>query len=324
MKTVLILGGTNFIGRVLVEKLLQRNDYAITLFNRGKRNAGLFDNVPQIHGDRETDDYLKIAAQHWDYIIDCSGYYPLSFDKLLHSLKGKVGRYIFVSTISVFDIDGIIGKQVDEDEAILPCSDAQKTSALPDAYGEKKAEMERILLQHEWLDKIIIRPSLVYGKYDFTDRFYYWLWRAKHADKIMLPNGGNDSVGITYVDDLADLIIASISIEKHSTTYNAVTHDITFKELVDTCTNLLGTKPELVAVSSDDILAKDVQPWQDVPLWLNGDLLISNKRALHDYGIQFSRFADSVKGTIAYYDSLGWPACKAGISVEKEQEIITS
>ena len=154
MKSVLILGGTNFIGRVLVEKLLQRNDYAITLFNRGKRNAGLFDSVPQIHGDRETDDYLKIAEQHWDYIIDCSGYYPLSFDKLLHSLEGKVGRYIFVSTISVFDIDNIICRQVDESEPILPCNDAQKTSALPDAYGEKKAEMERILLQHEWLDKI--------------------------------------------------------------------------------------------------------------------------------------------------------------------------
>lgn len=324
MKSVLILGGTNFIGRVLVEKLLQRNEYAITLFNRGKRNAGLFDNVPQIHGDRETDDYLKIAEQHWDYIIDCSGYYPLSFDKLLHSLQGKVGRYIFVSTISVFDMESIINRTVDESEPILPCTETQKTSALPDAYGEKKAEMERILMQHTWLDKIIIRPSLVYGKYDFTDRFYYWLWRAKFSASIMLPNGGTDSVGITYVDDLAGLIIASLSIEKHHTTYNAITHDVTFKELLHTCTNLLGTKPSLISVNSHDITEKGVQPWQDVALWLNGDLRISNHRALHDYGIQFSSFADSVKGTIAYYESLGWPACKYGLSVEKEQELITS
>lgn len=324
MKTVLILGGTNFIGRVLVEKLLQRNDYAITLFNRGKRNAGLFADVPQIHGDRETDDYLKIAERHWDYIIDCSGYYPLSFDQLLHSLKGKVGRYIFVSTISVFDFESIIGRSVDESEPILACTEEQKASALPDAYGEKKAEMERILMQHGWLDKIILRPSLVYGRYDFTDRFYYWLWRAKFADKILLPDGGKESVSITYVDDLADLMIASLAIEKHSITYNAITHDVTFSELINTSTAELGTKPEIVSIDGEKLIAQEVQPWQDIALWLNGDLRISNQRALDNYGIQFSSFADSVKGAIAYYESLGWPACKYGLKPEREMELLTS
>lgn len=324
MKSVLILGGTNFIGRVLVEKLLQQNEYAITLFNRGKRNAGLFPDVPQIHGDRESDSYYRIADQYWDFIIDCSGYYPITFNKLLHELEGKVGRYIFISTISVFDLSDIVGRSIDETEPILDCTEEQKTSALPDAYGEKKAEMERILLQHEWLDKIIIRPSLVYGRYDFTDRFYYWLWRAKFADKIMLPDDGKESVSITYVDDLADLIIASLSIQQHNTTYNAVTHDVTFSELINTCIAEAGTRPEIISVSSEKIIAADVQPWQDVALWLNGDLRVSNQRALQDYGIQFTSFADTVKGTIAYYESLGWPACKYGLSVAKEQEVITS
>lgn len=324
MKTVLIFGGTNFIGRVLVEKLQQHTEYEITLFNRGKRNAGIFPNLPQIHGDREGDSYELIADQYWDYIIDCSGYYPLTFNKLLHALEGKVGRYIFVSTISVFDFGDIIGRSIDETEPILSCSEEQKTSALPDAYGEKKAEMERILMQHEWLDKIILRPSLVYGKYDFTDRFYYWLWRAKFADKIMLPDDGKESVSITYVDDLTDLMIASLSIAKHNTTYNAITHHVTFKELVHTCCNDLGTRPELVSVSGEKLMAQHVKPWQDIALWLNGNLTISNKKALNDYGIRFTSFADSVKSTIAYYESLGWPACKYGLKPEREQELIGS
>lgn len=324
MKQVLILGGTNFIGRVLVEKLLLQKDYEITLFNRGKRNAGLFADVPQIHGDREGDSYYQIADQYWDFIIDCSGYYPITFNKLLHALEGKVGRYIFISTISVFDFSDVLNRTIDENELILSCTEEQKTSPLPDAYGEKKAEMERILMQHDWLDKIILRPSLVYGKYDFTDRFYYWLWRAKFADKIMLPDGGKDSVSITYVDDLAELIIASLAVEKHNTTYNAVTHDVTFSAILDTCADLLGTKPEQVNIPADKIINAGIQPWQDVALWLNGNLHISNKKALKDYGITFTTFAETVKDTIAYYESMDWPECKYGLKADREKELINS
>lgn len=163
MKKILVLGGTMFVGRALVEKLIVLPEYEITLFNRGKSNANLFPGIQQIHGNRETGDIFQVCSQHWNCVIDFSGYYPVSFEKLLASLKGKVGRYIFISTISVYDLEKFNGRFVAETDEILPCSDAQKISKLPHAYGEKKAEMERILLRQDGLNKIILRPG-----------FYLW------------------------------------------------------------------------------------------------------------------------------------------------------
>ena len=162
-----------FVGRALVEKLRLMPEYELTLFNRGKSNADLFADVNQLHGNRETDDILQVCKQHWDCVIDFSGYYPVTFEKLLNDLKGKVGRYIFISTISVYDLANFADRPISEVDEILGCTEEQKISKLPDAYGEKKAEMERILHEQDWLDKIILRPSFIYGKYDWTERFYY-------------------------------------------------------------------------------------------------------------------------------------------------------
>jgi 2'-hydroxyisoflavone reductase len=323
MKNVLILGGTNFIGRVLVEKMKTNTNYSLTLFNRGKRNAGLFPEIPQLHGDRETDEVNLITGNDWDFVIDLSGYYPVSFAKLLEALKGKVGRYIFVSTISVYDLDKLIGREVPENETILPCTEKQLTSKLPDAYGEKKAEMERLLLNCEWLDKIIFRPSLVYGKYDFTDRFYYWLWRAKFSDKILLPDEGKDITSITFVSDLADLLIASLTIATHRTTYNAATHQVTIKQLAEACAKQVQRQPQFVSLPAQQITNAGVQPWQDIALWMNGDMKISMQQVLHDFNIAFTPFAETVAQTAAYYESLGWPECKYGMKAEKEIEFLS-
>jgi 2'-hydroxyisoflavone reductase len=175
MKKILILGGTNFVGRSLTERLVASGNYDVTLFNRGKTNAELFKGVKQIHGDRETADIEKIYNRRWDCIIDFSGYYPVTFEKLLKGIEGNVGRYIFISTVSVFDVAKYEGQLITEQFATQACSDAQKVSPLMDAYGEKKAEMERILLQQQGLDKIIFRPGFIYGKYDYTGRFYLLL-----------------------------------------------------------------------------------------------------------------------------------------------------
>src|SRR5207249_4696314 len=135
-------------------------------------NNSLFPDLKRIIGDRETDDYLKISEQNWDVVVDFSGYYPLTFDKLLDSLRGKVKKYIFISTISVFDIDKAIGEIIIEGHAILDCPEEKMTSRLPDGYGEKKAEMERMLLRHDDMEMVILRPSFIYGRYDWTDRLY--------------------------------------------------------------------------------------------------------------------------------------------------------
>ena len=229
MKKILVLGGTMFVGRALVEKLCLLPEYEITLFNRGKSNAGLFPDLKQLHGNRETDDILQVCNQHWDCVIDFSGYYPFTFEKLLNSLKARVGRYIFISTISVYDLSKFENRAITEADEILNCTEEQKTSKLPDAYGEKKAEMERILHAQDWLDKIILRPSFIYGRFDWTERFYYWLYRAKFFDRLLMPP--DFLLSLTYADDLANRILNAICTPKAHHPKGTKFHFLTYHHL---------------------------------------------------------------------------------------------
>ena len=128
-KKILIMGGTFFVGRALVERLLQSHEtYDITLFNRGKTNPDLFPELSKIHGNRETDDIEQLRGKTFDVVIDVSSYYPLSLQKLTQLLKGNIGRYVYVSTASVYDLE-VIGEQViTEDSTLLVCSKEDQTT----------------------------------------------------------------------------------------------------------------------------------------------------------------------------------------------------
>lgn len=322
MKSILVLGGTMFVGRALVEKLIAIPGYEITLFNRGKSNANLFPGVKQIHGNRETDDILQICNQHWDCIIDFSGYYPVSFEKLLVALKGKVSRYIFISTISVYDLEKFVGRTVTEADEIHSCTQAQKISKLPDAYGEKKAEMERILLQQDGLDKIILRPSFIYGRYDWTERFYYWLYRAKFFDQMLMPKDFN--LCLTYADDLANGILKAIETKQHQTVYNTISQpDTSLLEVVTTATALLHRKIEFTE-ASEALVEKNQIHSSVFPLFVPFHLNIEGTQWLRltDFSVAPADFKTTVADTIQYHDSLGWTVPKAGLSPEKEKEIL--
>jgi 2'-hydroxyisoflavone reductase len=320
MKKILILGGTMFVGRALVERLIEKPGYDITLFNRGKSNAGLFPEVKQIHGNRETDDILQVCNQHWDCVIDFSGYYPLSFEKLLSNLKGKVGRYIFISTISVYDLENLKGKLVLENDEILYCSEAQKTSKLPDAYGEKKAEMERILQQQDGLDKIILRPSFIYGPYDWTERFYYWLYRAKFFDRILMPD--DFGLSLTYSEDLAKAILNAIEVRRHQTVYNTISQPhSSLRKVVDAAALILNRKVEIIEADAT-MLEKTSIHGSEFPLYVPFNFSIEGAKWQSDFRVTPLDFIRSVAYTIQHYDELGWPLPKTGLSVAKEKELL--
>jgi 2'-hydroxyisoflavone reductase len=321
MKKILIMGGTQFIGRVLTEKL-EKTGYNITLFNRGKKNPGLFHQYRNLTGDRETGDIKQIFKEDWDTVIDMSAYYPLSLEKLVKGLDGKIGRYIFVSTISVFDLGKYRDRSINEDTETLPCSEAEKVSDDLRTYGQRKAECERILLANEWLDSVIFRPSVVYGKYDYTDRFYYWLYRVMKGKQILVPKD-NSKGNYTFVDDLADLMIEAIAMARHSKVYNAATHDpVSVKEIIKTAAGVSGKEPELVYATPGFLKNNEVQPWSDLPLWVNANMVIDYSRIKKDFKFGLTSFADSVRKTSEYYNSLGWTTCKSGLSLKKEKELI--
>lgn len=321
-KQILILGGTMFAGRALVERLLTDERYAVTLFNRGKSNSGLFSTATKLHGNRETDDILQVCNQAWDVVVDFSGYYPLTFADLLNKLSGKVGRYIFISTISVFPKSQTPHDWIAEEDETFDCTENQLTSLLPDAYGEKKAEMERILLAHTELDFIILRPSFIYGRYDWTDRFYYWLYRAYKSDKVLLP--ADEVLSLTYVEDLVEGLLRAIEVKEHRAYYNAITHrNVRLSEVLHQAAQLLHREVEIVPAPAN-ILDEHKIERNVFPLSLPFALQVEGESWLKYLGFSPTPFLDTLQQTIRYAESIGWPEPKAGLPLAKEQEVINA
>ncbi|MBL4754113.1 MAG: hypothetical protein JKY52_11045 [Flavobacteriales bacterium] len=324
MKKVLVIGGTLFIGRCLVEKLVKDPNLQITLFNRGLTNPGLFPEVQTIIGDRETGDIDRVADQDWDFIFDISCYYPNRFKDLIPKLKGSVGRYILVSTVSAYVLEDAPAQLITEDNDLIGCTAEEAVDTSMRTYGKRKAECDRILLEAEWLDKIIIRPSIVYGKYDSTWRFYHWLYRINLDATMILPNGGVDRANYAYVEDLANILVESMTLEQHSITYNVSTHPVlAFKELLKKTVAVMERNPKFVSVNVQALEQQKIYPVKDVPLWLNGSfLLIDNGKLRRDFSVEFVDFDLSLKQTVAYYESLKWPEPQVGMDLNDEKELL--
>lgn len=321
MDKILILGGTHFIGRNLIEKLLEVNAFDITLFNRQKTSPDLFPELKKIKGVRETGDINKVTNTDWDFVIDLSCYFPNTLNDFIKKLKGKVGRYIFISTISVYDLEQNSNSEIlTENFKIQNCNEQETKDNSPDTYGKRKAECERLLNEAEWIEKIILRPSIIYGKYDPSDRLYYWLNRIKQGNPFIVPYSKSEKITLTYVADLVNIIVKSLKIQNHSTTYNASTHEpFTLSEMIGKISNTNSSKIEM---PSKLLLNNKIKPEEDIPLWFNLPLAISNDKLLRDFEINLTSFDQSIEDTIRYFDKLNWPLCNAGFDYHKEKMLI--
>jgi len=314
MKKLLVLGGTGFIGRYFVEHFLP-SGFNVTLYNRGTKT--LFPRLKNITGDRETDDYGSLANHEWDCVIDLSSYFPDSLSRLLSKIRTK--RYIYISTVSVYDSqDGVIT----EGSKLFDCSAGQRADPTPNSYGNRKAECERVLL-NAGLDAIIFRPCIVYGPYDHTDRFYYWLFRIKTQKEILIPAEHHTLLNMTYVKDFCGFIREAISIKKHAGIYNIVTHDPnTFKQKLEVIAECMGTNPVYKEISTKQMEKENLRPWADFPVYIPYDRIISSEKLLRDFSNQLTSFETSVKETIAYFENLGWREGNYGLRLEREKLLL--
>lgn len=323
MDRVLVIGGTRFIGRNLLERLVQSKRYQLTLFNRGLSNPGLFPDLVRLKGDRNTEDVNLIGHAEYDYIIDLSCYYPDSLSRVLNQVKNSIKGYIFISSCSVYDHEADHSINRKEDSPILPCSQSECSDPSMSTYGKRKAECERILVS-SGLPFYILRPALVYGKYDPTDRFYYWLYQVKKQDHVLLPGGGTNHISLTYVNDLVEMVIALMNYPGNSGIYNASTApSISISEIVHAASRALNRNPELHHVPAEFLSSKKIHEWTDIPLWINSDQhTCCNCRITAKCGIQWMDFEKSLKQTSEYYETLGWPVPAYGLSDSLKQQLI--
>ncbi|KAA3641497.1 MAG: NAD-dependent epimerase/dehydratase family protein [Bacteroidetes bacterium] len=323
-KKILVLGGTQFIGRSLVEKLFLEKNFEITLFNRHKTGINLFEDIPKIRGDRETPDINKIKDHHWDYVIDLSGYYPDSLKNVLDNLNPDVSKYIFISTCSVYDNEQYQLPMRDENAPILSCSEKQYSDRTVTSYGNRKAECERILMD-SGINYFIFRPALVYGPYDHTDRLYYWLYQVKKGGPLLLPDKGQGIFSLTYVKDLVEVITRALSKETPNNTYNVISQPkSSIRMIVEEAASILKKDFREVNASPSFLNIHNVAQWTDMPLWLDCNYYTyENESMKKDFNFSPQPFQESLNKTIQFYDKLNWPVPKYGMAESTKMGLIS-
>ncbi len=216
---ILIIGGTRFLGRHLVNSARSRG-HSVTLFNRGQSNPNLFMQVDKIQGDREKD--LDQLTGHWDAVIDTCGYFPRIVKMSAEALKDKVENYVFISSISVYSDFSKIG--INESDAVGKIEDETVESMEGGAYGPLKALCEKAVQDVFSIRSLIIRPGLIVGPHDPTDRFTYWPVRVARGGDILAPDRPEALTQIIDVRDLSDFIIELVQ-QNVSGVFNATGPD---------------------------------------------------------------------------------------------------
>lgn len=324
--TILILGGTGFLGPHIVEAALARK-HTVTLFNRGKTNPKLFPDLEKLTGDRKSD--LKaLEGRKWDAVVDTSGYFPRELTMSAGLLKDAVKQYVFISTISVYPDFKELGK--DESAPVGKIADEKTEKVTGETYGPLKAlceqEAERLMPGRV----TNIRPGLIVGPGDPTDRFTYWPERIDRGGEVLAP--APMSLGVQYIDarDLAEWCITVLE-DGHVGVYNAVgpKYPETFEGLVYGCKAVTTSDAHFTWVDSAFLLEKGVGPWMELPLWVPSDgdekgfASVSSKKAI-DHGLKFRPLADTARDTLAWLKTLPKDRKRggAGLAAEKEAAVL--
>jgi 2'-hydroxyisoflavone reductase len=317
MASLLLLGGTQFVGRHLAEQALAAG-HRVTLFHRGKTNPGLFPNAEHLHGDRALD-LSALAGRTFDRVIDCCGYLPRVVRKSAAQLAGAAGHYTFISSVSVYrDIDAG-GPPLTESSPVARIPDPTVEEITGDTYGALKALCEEAAVEAFGADRTwIVRPGLIAGPYDHTDRFTYWVLRAAGTEEFGVPGTPERRHPFIDVRDLAawmlTLSFAGATGVHHAAGPNpdgrrgAGANDTgpapTFGALLDTARSVLGGTARPVWIPAD-LVQNTPLPGRGYPLWFTGP----GGREAHfdvDSSAAFARglvvrpLADTIRDTAAW------------------------
>ena len=257
---ILVLGGTQFVGRAVVETALARG-HEVTLFNRGQTNPDLFPGVEKLRGDRSRD-LSALAGREWDAAIDVAAYVPRVVELAVQQLESHVERYVFVSSVSVYADQSVPQFEESRLEAL---GDPEDMS--PESYGARKAACEAVSRSAFGERATIVRPGLIVGPHDATDRFSYWPKRIAEGGRVLAPGSPDDPVQFIDVRDLGAFIV-HLAETGRGGTFNATGRTIPLSAFLAACTQVTGADAELVWVPTAELLAAGLDPWMGVPLWI--------------------------------------------------------
>jgi 2'-hydroxyisoflavone reductase len=324
---ILIIGGTRFLGRHLVEAALDRS-HDVTLFNRGKSNPDLFPRLETILGDREQD-INKLNGRIWDAVIDVAGYLPRIVRLSAEVLKENVARYVFISTISVYRDFKEIG--IAESYPVGTLENETVEEITGETYGPLKALCEQVVQNIYGMRALIVRPGLIVGSHDPTDRFTYWPVRVARGGEVLAPQGPDALIQIVDVRDLADFIINLI--QNHAFgVYNATgpDYELTIGKLLEVSKQVSGSDANFRWASVDFLNRHKVEAWSDMPTWVPDDeegvglSHVDVSKAIAA-GLKFRPLDETVRDTLEWAQTR--PAdhqWRAGLTAEREAEVLAA
>jgi len=292
---VLIMGGTLFLGRHIVEAALERG-HEVTLFNRGLRNPALFPAAEKLTGDRNTN-LAALAGRRFDAVIDPSAYGPEQIDFLLSTLGEPPAHYTFVSTISVY---GTFAPKRRYDEST-------DVVAGHEGYGALKARAEEALLAAMPGRAAVVRPGLIAGPYDPTGRFTYWPCRVAAGGQVLAPGRRERPVQFIDARDLAGWSVR-LAEDRVAGVYHAAgpQNTLTMGQFLDECVRIAGNHTELAWIPDDEVHAAGIEGWTELPLWIaeddaeaGGIFEADNRRAVGQ-GLTFRPVAQTIGDTLQW------------------------
>lgn len=336
---VLVLGGTGFLGPHFVEAAHARG-HVLTLFNRGRSNPARFDGTPladieQLRGDRKDDLSALGGDRRWDAVLDTSAYFPADVALSAGLLADRVGHYQVISSISVYARNDIAN---DEDSPLATLTDPDTRTIDGATYGGLKAACERAAQAALPGRTSVVRPGLIVGPGDTSDRFTYWPARADRGGEIAAPGEPGDPVQYIDVRDLAAFLLQLI--ERQTTgVFNADAPPgaLDMGRLLDSCVRIAreaggASDARLTWLPAGFLEAQGVRAWSDMPAWIS---------PVGDYaGFGRTRVARAVAAgldhrpiDVTVRDTLAWwraqpgerrAALKAGLTAKREADLLAA
>lgn len=318
---ILVLGGTVFVGRHLVQSLLDRG-HDVTLFHRGQRGAELFPVARRILGDRESD--MGFLTGTWDAVVDTCGYVPRVVRRSAEHLKESCSRYLFVSTISVYSD---LSKPLNEFSSLGELQDPTVETIDEKTYGPLKVACEAAVRDSFGHRATIVRPGLIIGPFDPSDRFTYWPVMLSQLPSVVIPDRPQP---IQWIDvrDLANFM-AGLLEQNIAGTFNAVgpQHAVSFPDMVHRVHKAIGSPAKVVAAGPGALEKAGVQPWVDLPFVLDysgesDNMCRADSSAAQSLGLRFKSLEESAQDVLEWWKSVDRPL-KVGMSNEKTIEVLS-
>lgn len=313
---ILVLGGTSFVGRAIVDDALNAGA-DVTLFGRGKTGPGLFPEMTRLIGDRDAGDYSALRDGDWDAVVDVSGYLPAHVGQAMDALGDRVGRYVFISSHAVYRCD--VGPGATEDAPRRPpVRDVASTDDLDEeTYGPSKVACEDDVTARYGARSTIVRPGKVAGPHDPSDMFTYWVRRSARGGRVALPGDPQQPVQVIDSRDLARLVVRLVADDRPGA-FHAVgpAEPVTLGGLIRACARAAGTEVEIVPVPPET--ATPLFPLVRTN-WASQQRDPARARAA---GLPATPLEVTAADVLAWDRERGEPPLGRGFTPEQEQEII--